>query len=434
MNFKTLFLCAGLLSLAPTLVNAGQTDIPLVAESQPESQALSLDKAIGDALVRSPRLKAGVEGIGASRGDRTQSGLIPNPEFSIEAENVFGTGAASGVGGAEMTVGVQQPIELGGKRSARIKAADYRGSIAQLEYQAAGLDLVRDVTVSWVEAVSAAEEVKLAEEQNKLATEVLESVARRVSAAAEPAIQKSKAEVALASSKIELRKAEKNLASAMKNLTLLVLLDTSDVTLDTSSFFKVEKPDFKTELDSLLQNPDVQKLKAGVDLASANIDIEKSNAVPDVTVGVGIKDSRESGDQSFVAGLTIPFPVFNRNQGAILKAGHEAAKAAHEKASAENDIQLNVIKAKNVLETSYNEVESLEKDILPSADRAFSQARQGYKAGKFPYLEVLDAQRTLFDVRKQRITATREYRIARAEFDRLTGRNINIVKNTGENQ
>jgi cobalt-zinc-cadmium efflux system outer membrane protein len=427
MKFKTLFLCAGLLSLTPSLVNAGQGDTPPTIEKK-----MSLDRAIGEALVLSPRLKAGFENIGASKGERIQSGLIPNPDFSIETENIFGTGTASGVGAAQITFGVQQPIELGGKRSARIKAADYRSSIAQLEYQSVGLDIVHDVTVSWVEAVAAAEEIKLAEEQKKLAAEVLGSVTRRVSAAVEPAIQQSKAEVALASSKIELRKAEKNWDSSLKNLALILVVETPEVELDTSSFYKIERPDFKAEAVSFSQNPDVQKLEADTALATANLDIEKSSAVPDVTLGVGVRDSRDSNEQSFVAGITVPFPVFNRNQGAILKAGHEAAKSVHEKIVIENGLRLNIIKAQNALETAYTEVESLEKDILPSADKAFFQARQGYKAGKFPYLDVLDAQRTLFDVRKQRIAATKDYHVAKADFDRLTGRNISIIKNLGD--
>ncbi|MFH1159102.1 MAG: TolC family protein [Pseudomonadota bacterium] len=391
-----------------------------------DSTKLSLETAIRQALLYSPKLKAGLEGIGASRGGRQQSGLIPNPEFSAEMENILGTRGAEGFGGAEMTLGMEQPIELGGKRSARIKAADVQSSIAELEYRVVALDLVRDTTTAWAEAVAAHEEVKLAKDQQALASDVLQSVTKRVSAAAEPAIQQSKSEVALASSRIALQKSERNLKTAMKNLARLWGEETVNYTLDSEGFFTIAKPDLQGE-PSLDNNPNVKLLEAGVGLAGANLNIEKSNAVPDVTVGVGIRDSREGDNQSLLAGISIPFPVFNRNQGAILKAGHEVARAEHEKRAFLQEIKLELVRVENTLETSYLEAASLEKNILPSAEKAFSQARQGYQAGKFPYLEVLDAQRTLAEVRAQHVAALKEYHMAQAQFDRLTGKNIGLL-------
>lgn len=422
MSSKTLLLCAGFIAATLSVAHAQQ---PV------DTSKLSLDAAIRQTLTYSPKLKAGLEGIGASQGDRQQSSLIPNPEFSAEAENILGSGTAQGFDEAEVTLGIAQPIEMGGKRSARIKAADYQTSIAELQYRATALDLVRDTTTAWAEAVAAYEEVKLAKDQQDLASDVLKSVTKRVSAAAEPAIQQSKSEVALASSRIALQKAERNLETAMKNLSRMWGEETFNYTLDSEGFFGIAKPDVQAE-PSLDNNPDINLLEAGVSLAGANLDVEKANAVPDITVGAGIRDSRESDSQAFVASLSIPFPVFNRNQGAILKAGHEITKAEHEKAASVQEIKLELVRVRNTLETSYLEVESLHENILPAAEKAFSQARHGYQAGKFLYLEVLDAQRTLAEVRAQHVAALKEYHLAQAQFDRLTGKNIallNGVKN-----
>jgi cobalt-zinc-cadmium efflux system outer membrane protein len=416
MHSKTLLLCAGLVVATLTSAIASPVD----------TRKLSLDTAIRQTLLYSPKLQAGLEGIGASRGERQQSGLIPNPELSAEAENILGSGSTQGFGEAEVTLGLEQPIEMGGKRSARIKAADLQSSIAELEYRVIALDVVRDTAVAWAEAVAAHEEVKLAKDQQELASDVLQSVAKRVSAAAEPAIQQSKSEVALASSEIAFQKAERNLGTAMKNLSRLWGEETPSYDLETEGFFTIQKPVLQNE-PSLESNPDVKLLEAGIGLAGANLNIEKSNAVPDVTVGVGIRDSREADTQSFLAGISIPFPVFNRNQGGILKAGHEVAKAEQENRAALQEIKLELVRVGNALETSYLEAESLEKNILPTAEKAFSQARQGYRAGKFSYLEVLDAQRTLAEVRGQHVAALKEYHTAQAQFDRLTGKNIGFL-------
>jgi outer membrane protein, heavy metal efflux system len=420
MRHYKYLLCAGFMAFAS------------LAHAEPTTNSLSLDDSIRQVLAYSPALKAKMESIGGSRGERQQSGLIPNPEISFEAENILGNGSANGVSGAEVTVGVAQLVELGGKRGARLSAANRLVDLTNLEYAAAGLDLVRDASVSWAEAVASAEELRLAQDQKELADEVLSSVSRRVAAAAENVIQKSKAEVALAASKIELAKAQRNKMASIKALAGLWGEDTPAFNLDTAGFFVIEQPDFTGDHATLGNNPDLKLIEAGVGLARANLDIERANAVPDVTFEAGVRDNRDAEEQSFLAGVSIPFPAFNRNQGTILKAGHDVTKSEHEKAATINALDLSLVKAQNALEISYAEITSLEKDILPSAEKAFSQARKGYQAGKFPYLEVLDAQRTLFEVRAQHVAALKDYHTAKAELDRLTGKHLNLIQFGGE--
>lgn len=415
------------------VICAGFMAFASLAHAEPTTNnSLSLDESIRQVLTYSPALKAKMEGIGGSRGERQQSGLIPNPEISFEAENILGNGSANGLSGAEVTLGVAQLVELGGKRSARLNAANRLVDVSSLEYTATGLDLVRDASVSWAEAVSSIEELRLAQDQKELADEVLSSVSSRVAAAAENAIQKSKAEVALASSKIELAKAERNRMASIKALAGLWGDNTTNFSLDTAAFFNVEQPDFTAGDVTLANNPDLKIIEASIGLAQANLDIERANAVPDVTFEAGVRDNRDAEEQSFLGGVSIPFPAFNRNQGTILKAGHDVTKATHEKAATINALDLLLVKAQNALEISYTEITSLEKDILPSAEKAFSQARKGYKAGKFPYLEVLDAQRTLFEVRTQHVVALKDYHTAKADLDRLTGKHINLIQIGGE--
>ena len=419
-------LCAGFIACASLI------HVPLAHAQSVSSDALSLDESIQRALAFSPALKAKAENISGSRGGRQQSGLIPNPEISLEAENILGNGSANGINGAEVTLGLSQKVELGGKRGARVKAANRQIDVARLEYAAATLDLVRDVTVAWTEAVASGEAQRLAQDQKKLSDEVLTSVSRRVAAAAENAIQKSRAEVALAASTVALAKAARHQQASVQALAGLWGDAASASNLETADFFAIQKPDFTKGNLTLDNNPDLQLIEAGIGLAQAALAIERANAVPDVTFGAGVRDNRSADEQSFLAGVSIPFPAFNRNQGAILKAGHDVMRAEHEQAATINALSLDLLKAQNALEIAYAEINSFEKNILPSADKAFAQARKGYQAGKFSYLEVLDAQRTLFDVRAQRVAALKEYHMAKAALERLTGKHINLIILAGE--
>lgn len=417
MRYQSLFLSAGLIILLAS---------PAYAE---KSQGITLEEATSQALQFSPKLKSGKEAVGATRGDHRQSALRPNPELAFEAENMLGTGAKSGFKEAEFTVGIAQPVEMGGKRGARVKAATHQIGIAQLDLQAVALDVVRDTTTAWAEVIGTAEEAKLAAEQSKLAGDVLASVRKRVEAAAEPAIQKSKAEVQVASTKIAVQKAERAHTAALQHFAQVIGLDDLQPAVSSEGFFDLQTLDTNATLE---QNPDFRKLEAGIQLASANLALEKTNAVPDVTFEVGVRNSRDTDDQSFLAGVSVPFPVFNRNQGAIMRAGHEVTKANHDKVASVNDMQIARVRAQNDLETTYAEAASLKKSVLSSAEKAFRQAREGYQAGKFSYLDVLDAQRTLFDIKTQRIAALKEYHAAKAEFERLTAKHIGMIDAQGE--
>lgn len=415
---------------APTIPDP----VPAVKPLPPMTAGVvTLDAAIQRALAESPRLKSFGSARLASKGTRRQAGALPNPEIGLEAENVAGQGPYKGTDSAEMTAGVSQLIEIGGKRSARQEAANRGYDIANFDYKAARLDLIRDVTIAYAEAVAAQEEVKLAENQKNLANEVLGTVSKRVAAAAEPLIQKSKAEVALATSEIAFNKATRDLEIAKKKLASLWGQNGDGFTLDASDFFSIQSSEILSDVTRRLETtPDIARLDAELARAKANLDLERANAIPDPTLSAGVRSFRETKDQAFVFGVSLPIPVFNLNQGNIERAHHEVSKSESDKQLAVLGLSNELTRAAQELQTAHDEAESLEATILPAAEKAFSLSRQGYQAGKFPYLEVLDAQRTLFEARSQYNAALRNYHTHRAEVERLTAAHLSTDSNLEE--
>lgn len=394
---------------------------------------LNLETAISRALAESPRLKSAASAQMASKGELRQSRAFPNPELGVELENIAGQGPYKGTDSAEVTYGMSQLVEIGGKRSARQEAASKGYDIASFDYKAAKLDLIRDVTAAYADAVAAQEEVKLSEDQKKLAKEVLQSVSKRVAAAAEPLIQKSKAEVALATSEIAFSKATRELEVAKKKLASLWGQDHDGYSLDASDFFTIQPPaDIADTTAKLKSIPDVARLDAELDRAKANLDLERANAIPDPTISVGVRDFRETKDRAFLVGVSLPIPVLNWNQGNIAKARHEVTKTESDKQVATLGLSNELTRAIQEFQTAYEEANSLKATILPAAEKAFSLSRQGYQAGKFPYLEVLDAQRTLFEARSQYNSALKNYHTHRAEVDRLTGIHLDKIQPSEE--
>lgn len=408
------------------------TDKPVTSEQKQKASGLTLEGAIAKALEQSPRLQAFGSGVAAAKGEYRQSGALPNPELSVQAENIAGDGQYKDFASAEVTYGISQELEIGGQRSARRSIAGKGLEITTLEYQAAALDVIRDVTAAYADAVAADEAVRLASEQKALAGDVLKSVSARVGAAAAPLIQKSRAEVELSTTAIALDTATRERDIAHKNLATVMGEEQAAITLDSTAFYTVVKPDATNTAERLSSNPNLQKLNASLEQSRARLELESASAIPNPRLNVGVRDFRDSGSQAFIVGVSLPIPVLNANRGNIEKARHEVSRTEQENRSSVLALNAELHRAEQEMESAYLRAETLKKNVLPAASKAFQLAREGYGLGRFPYLEVLDAQRSLFGVKQQHITALKEFHTAKASAERLTAVHAQRVHNKGE--
>lgn len=383
-------------------------------------RALTLTQAVDEALTNSPRLASSQAGIEAATGGLRQAGAMPNPALGIQGQNLGGSGVFKDVdNSAQMVYGLSQQIEIGGKRDARQSAAQQRLELAKLDAAAMRLNVVRDVKVAFANAVSAQESVHLAEDALDTAEQELKSVSHRVAEAASPLIQKSKAEVSVATARFNVEQARQELVTARSQLATQLGRTTLNETLDTASLYKVTEPVAPAE-DALDRTPDMLRLRTEEARAGALLDIEKANAVPDPTVSLGVQEIRENSDRAFMLGVSVPIPVLNSNRGNIAQARAEASRTASEQQTQRLAIRQRLAEAKATLHAAYSKAVSYKTNVMPAAEEAFTLARQGYGAGKFQYLEVLDAQRTLFDSRAQYVSALRDYHTRQADLERLT--------------
>jgi cobalt-zinc-cadmium efflux system outer membrane protein len=429
MKMKS-FVLAGLLAAAalppvlPALAQSSKGDIPDLIEpavAPMSPAALALDQAIAWALEKSPVLGASSARADAATASRSQAGALPNPELSIEAENIYGDGPLEGTDGAEITYGVEQLVELPGKRGNRIRVAEAEKVKIHYDRDGARLDLIRDVTIAYAELIAAQRDFTVIEEERNLAEEVLNSVAARVEAGKEPPIQKNKAEIELSSSTIALDRARRAVSTKRQMLEVLMGGDIGDFTVDAQSLPVLAEPEpFAFYQERLMQTPDAKGFEADVTQAQSALSLEKANALPDPTVGFGVREFREDDSQAFVAGISFPVPVFNLNRAGIKRAGHEFNAAKLEQRGEQLSLESSLTETYENFVSAYREASTLNDSVLPGAEEAFSFSRQGYEAGKFGYLDVLDSQRTLFDARRQHNEAVLDYYRQRASIERMT--------------
>ena len=390
---------------------------------------LTLDAAIDRALVQSPAIQASEAALAAGEGEREQATAMPNPLLQGQAENFAGQNIYRGANTAEFTLGVSQLVEIGGKREARKAIAEQGLELSRRDLLATRLDIIRDVSIAYMDATMAEANLHLAEEQETLADQFLKEVNRRVAAAAVPLVQQSKSEVTVATARYDHARALRELEHARHLLASLLGGHHEVFVLDNAAFYKTEAPPSEGILENALaKNPDMQRWEAQKARSKAMAELAEANAIPDPTVSFGVRELRGQSDGAFgtedshalVAGLSIPIPVFNSNRGNITKAHHEIRQAESGKAAAALALRNAAYQSFEDMVNAYAQAQSLKDTILPASEKSYNLAREGYGLGRFSYLEVLDAQRTWFEARAQYLMALKEYHTAQAQVARHT--------------
>lgn len=119
--------------------------------------------------------------------------------------------------------------------------------------------------------------------------------------------------------------------------------------------------------------------------------------------------------------LSVPIPVFDTNRGAELEALRRQDKARYEAEAGALRLRSEVAQAHERLKAAVEEAEAVQQEVLPGAQVAYDAAAKGFELGKFSFLDVLDAQRTLLEARARHLRATADAHRAAAELDRLLG-------------
>ena len=166
--------------------------------------------------------------------------------------------------------------------------------------------------------------------------------------------------------------------------------------------------------DHLNQNPEIASWSAKTRQRQAALDLARAGAVPDVTAGVGYRHFRGDGekDHAIVAGVAIPIPLFDRNQGEILKARYSLLRAKAQRRAAVVELHTKFGRAYQTLASAYSEAVALRDEVLPAAKSSYTASGKSFEHGKGGYLDVLDAQRTLVEIREQYIDALEAYHLA----------------------
>lgn len=392
---------------------------------------LTLALASAVALARSPALEGFSWELRASEARLLQAGLRPNPTLDAELEDVAGTGPFNGTKQAQTTLLLSQMIELGGKRAARRDAAAAGRDLTEREYEIKRVEVLAEVAEKFITLLAMQHEVALTRETTSLGEAVLRTARERVRAGKVSAIEEKKALVAVSRHRINQQNAENKLAVARAQMAAM-WASTSPAfeRADGPLFHIVPVAPFEELAARLAAGPEQARWAAEQQLRAAEARLAHIRRIPNVTVGGGVRRFEGSDDSAFVFGFTVPLPVADRNQG------HRAEAQAREHVTAA-DARASGIRLHTVLFGLYQELshaakalESLESEIVPLATSTLTLSEQAFRSGRSSYLELLDAQRTFVDVRRERIDVAATYQRLLLGIERLLGAPIHSASIT----
>jgi outer membrane protein, heavy metal efflux system len=406
--------------LAPVDARRTQPD-DQVAADEPAS-ILTLKQAVAMALLRNPELAQYSWQVRANEARVIQAGLRPNAEASVLVEDVLGTGRFRAGRQAQVTLQLSQTIELGGKRAARVAAAFEARELATREYETKRVEVLANVTRRFVALLAAQHLVALAKIDRELSEQAVEATARRAREGAGEALDERKARIALARARIVAEHAEHELAVARRELAAMWgNAKPRFRSAEGDLFTRGAVPTYEEVTARLAQAPEMTRRLSERQLRQAEVRLADVKRIPSPSIAAGVRRLEGPEQQAFVFGLSVPLPTGDRNQG-------DRAEARALLAESEQGLQTTEVRLRTVIFGLHQELrhaaaalDAFERDIVPQAETSLSLSRRGFVEGRFSYLELADAQRTLGAVKRERIQTAASYHDLVLEIERLTG-------------
>ena len=375
---------------------------------------LSEDEAVLTALSNNSAFQSTLALLGAAGGDAVQATLLANPQFLT----YFPSGAKEG----QYTL--YSPIESYLLRPARVKVAnrEYRRVGEQLVQN--GLNLSRDVRVAYADWALAKAQTELAGEAQDIRNAIskltddrlkdgdiseLETIAARVDAL--------NAKATLGVQQMSINIAEARMATLIGLPQLwqpLVPAGLSQPTLPVQSEEELIQ-------EALACRPDLHAAKWAVAAASERSRLSRwlwlrLDCVLDVRDGPGYTPTG--------SGLRLDVPIFNRNEGGILRADWELNGARHNQDAISDQIVADVRTAYRQLQQAHENLTILKRDVEPALVDALQIAKKGFEDGGSDYLIVLQTTTQYLTAKGQILAQTAACNRAVAELERSVGRSL----------
>jgi outer membrane protein, heavy metal efflux system len=407
-------------------------DKTLAAGESKDQAALTISELVAQALENNPEIQAAKRKVESVRAKAGQVTYLEDPEFNLEAWGIPLNRPLSFRSSNPIVVGLRQKLPFFGKRALQSEMAGQEVKMAEEEVRAKEIDIAAKVRSVHAESFMAAKTVEINRELLELMRQLSTAAENLYRVGKAPQQDVFKALLEQTDLLNKLTSAEKDWITAQARLNMLLNRSI------TMPFRQPEEPVLSplalqfADLEKLVikQRPELRALEANINKSEMAMELaERNRKYPDFMVGLQYwvaPDQNPKNMYTPMVSLTIPFSPWTRGRH-----DYEVQEALAEKQMAQSTLSARRNMALLEVRENLAKVDAAGKSVsiyrdglLPQAEQAFQSALAGYRTGTVNFMTLLDAQRTIRDVRMGYYKAVVEYEQGVADLERAVGKKL----------
>jgi len=317
----------------------------------------------------------------------------------------------------DFDIGVGQMYELGGRRGARIDAAEAGVAREIAIADSAARQVVRDVAVSFIRTLQSQTRLEVLRSVESLAKEAFDTADRRFRAGDVAILDVNLARTALARATSQTRAVEAQRAAEIGELrVLLAWTDQTDPVVVGSLKDRIQDA---TSESPLAERPEIRSIAA--EIAEARADIRLGEGLKKPDLGWNVRAKRDEGNPGAMGGFSVVVPLFNKGQEQVATGLARERRAGLERAAVENELALRARAAQSTFQLRLDAIEPLEREVLPGLEDNERLARRSFEVGELSLPELLVIRREFVDGRLQYVDALADAAVASVEWQAAAG-------------
>lgn len=382
----------------------------------PVPAGLSLSSLESMALSANPSIARAEAIVAAARGRALQAGLSPNPDVGIDFEQLGSDGLAEQYGvliGQEIVV----REKLGLDRSIAIH------EVRRLQQQLAAqrMRVLTDVRIAFIRALRAQRQLELTQQLVEIGQTGVNMATALFNAQEVGRADVLQAELEVESASVLHQNAENRRVAAWRQLAAV----TSQTTLTPQPLAgDIADIDEQLQFDDVLQrlqnqSPEIAAALAAIERSRCNLRRQQIEPRPNVTVQglFNWRDNGIGGDPDGALVVTLPLPIWNKNQGAIREARHQLVAAERTLGQVELGLMNRLAPVFERYRNAAEQVERYQERILPKTEETLKLTRTTYELGEISFINLLTVQRTYASNQIAYLDALESLRVALAEIN-----------------
>jgi len=389
---------------------------------------VTIDDAVKQALDRNLTLLAERYSVNVADARVLAASLRPNPVFTYNLMLPDAQIYDTNVNPRENVFRGDFVIEGGGKRDRRLEVARAARSVAELQLLNTMRTIALDVQSAYVDVVLAKQNLALAQESLQAFNDLVRVNTERVRTGDLSQVELSRSRLAALQFQNDVRQQESKLVIARNKLRTLIGRAGGDpIEVSGDLRHDVESATLPMLRGRALQlRPDLQAMRRDQARSTADVRLQIAQGKIDYTVSGEFHRQQAplgTGNQ-YGLYLSVPVPIFNRNQGEVERARQETRQIDARIHALEADVTTEVDAAYEAFAASRDVVSTIERDMLAQARDVRSTTEYSYRRGEASFVEFLDAVRAFNETMQSYNDARAEYARSLYALDAATGQSV----------